>query len=384
MPEMLRAQYWARVFVALVLVTFAQLGLAQQGQRTSESERISTRAPESSATQQGAAQQPGAAEGQAAQAQRQSAQPFNNAPLYRDVRSGDINPYQTTQVRGPETNVLIQTEGEMWRRVRNGPVTVYGGWLMVVAFVAVLLFYWGRGKITLHEPKTGRLIVRFTAWERLVHWAAAITFVILALSGIFMLFGRYVLLPIFGYSIFSAITILGKNLHNFLGPLFVLCTVLLFVVFVRDNVPRSYDWRWFRKAGGLVSGEHVPSGKFNAGEKAWFWFGATILGIAVSVSGLILDFPNFGQTRETMQWANIVHAVAAVIYMAMSLGHMYLGTIGMEGSYDAMRHGVVDETWAKEHHELWYREFVGRRERPTPGSMPSAAPAAAMKEGWTK
>jgi formate dehydrogenase subunit gamma len=205
-------------------------------------------------------------------------------------------------------------------------------------------------------------------------------------SGIFMLFGRYVLLPIFGYSIFSALTILGKNLHNFVGPLFVVCTVLMFAVFVHDNIPRSYDWRWLRKAGGMVSGEHVPSGKFNAGEKAWFWFGVTVLGIAVSASGLILDFPNFGQTRETMQISNIVHAVAAVIYMAISLGHMYLGTVGLEGSYDAMRHGTVDETWAKEHHELWYRDVMAARgNRVTPaGPAPTTAPAAAMKEGWEK
>jgi formate dehydrogenase subunit gamma len=314
--------------------------------------------------------------------QRQQTQPGNNAPVWRDVRSGDRNPYQTTQVRGRETEVLIQTEGEMWRRIRNGPITVYGGWLIVVAFVAMLLFYWWRGEIMLKEPKTGRLIVRFTAWERTVHWAAAISFVILALSGIFMLFGRYVLLPIFGYSIFSALTILGKNLHNFIGPLFIVCTVLLLAIFVRDNVPRAYDWLWVRKAGGLVSGEHVPSGRFNAGEKAWFWFGVLTLGIVVSATGLVLDFPNFGQTRETMQVANVIHAVAAVVYMAMSLGHIYLGTIGLEGSYDAMRHGTVDEAWAKEHHEIWYREIMARRDRSTPGAVPTTAPASPMKEGW--
>jgi formate dehydrogenase subunit gamma len=266
--------------------------------------------------------------------------------------------------------------------VRNGPITVYGGWLIVVAFVAMLLFYWWRGEIMLHEPKTGRKILRFTAWERTVHWAAAISFVVLAVSGIFMLFGRYVLLPIFGYSIFSALTILGKNLHNFIGPLFVLCTVLLFFIFVRDNVPRAHDWLWVRKLGGLTSGQHVPSGRFNAGEKTWFWIGVVLLGIIVSVSGLILNFPNFGQTRETMQLSNVVHATSAIIYMALSLGHIYLGTIGMEGSYDSMRHGVVDETWAKEHHELWYREKIAGRDTPTPGGLRDTAPASPLKDGW--
>ncbi|HEX2829322.1 MAG TPA: formate dehydrogenase subunit gamma [Burkholderiales bacterium] len=366
---MKNASVWARLLVALVFLVLPQFALSQQ----------------KSETQQGAAQQPGAAQGQPAEMQRQKSQPLNNAPMWRDVRSGDVNAYQTTQVRGPETNVLIQTEGEMWRRVRNGPITVYGGWLMVGVFLVILAFFWWRGKIALQEPRTGRLIVRFTPWERVVHWSVAITFLILAVSGIFMLFGRYVLLPIFGYSIFSALTILGKNLHNFVGPLFVVCTVVMFVVFVHDNLPRAYDWQWLRKAGGMVSGEHVPSGKFNAGEKAWFWFGVTVLGIIVSASGLVLDFPNFGQTRETMQWANVVHAIAAVIYMAISLGHIYLGTIGLEGSYDAMRHGVVDETWAKEHHEIWYRDVMARRDRVAPaGSAPTTAPAAAMEEGWKK
>ena len=379
-----QAHWWARFFVTLVVIILPQLAIAQQGQRTSESEPPTARASENSQTQIGAAEQPGAAEGQPAQVQRQVTQPLNNAPLYRDIRSGDINPYQTTQVRGPETRVLIQTEGEMWRRIRNGPITVYGGWLIVIAFVAMLLFYWMKGPIKLHEPRTGRLIQRFTAWERLVHWAAAISFVILAISGIFMLFGRYVLLPIFGYSIFSALTILGKNLHNFVGPLFVVCTLLMMFTFLRDNVPRAHDWLWVRKAGGLFGKQHVPSGRFNAGEKAWFWFGVTLLGLIVSASGLILDFPNFGQTRETMQISNIVHAVAAVLFMAMSLGHIYLGTVGMEGSYDAMRHGTVDETWAKEHHELWYRDKVARRDRSTPGAAPTTAPASSMEEGWKK
>src|SRR5687767_6645170 len=143
--------------------------------------------PATPAQQQGAADVPRAADGQPAQVERQQNQPQNNAPVWRDVRSGDINAYQTTQVRGIETNILVQTEGEMWRRIRNGPITVYGGWLIVLAFLAIGLFYWRKGQIKLHEPKTGRVLVRFTPWERLVHWTTAISFVILAVSGIFML-----------------------------------------------------------------------------------------------------------------------------------------------------------------------------------------------------
>ncbi len=332
--------------------------------------------------QTGAAAQPGAARGQPAEVQRQQTQPLNNAPFWRDVRSGDINAYQTTQVRGVETNVPVQTEGEIWRRIRNGPITVYGGWLVVLVLIAIGLFYWWRGEIMLHEPKTGRQIVRFTAWDQLIHWTTAISFVILAISGIFMLFGRYVILPVLGYTIFSTLTILGKNLHNFVGPVFVFCTVLMVVTFARDNLWRAYDWTWMRKLGGLISGEHVPSGKFNAGEKVWFWFGVLILGIVVSASGLVLDFPNFGQGRETMQMSNMIHAIAAVAFIAIGLGHIYLGTIGLEGSYDAMRHGTVDETWAKEHHEYWYQQKMAASGRAPAGAAGGTAPAAPMKEGW--
>jgi formate dehydrogenase subunit gamma len=189
------------------------------------------------------------------------------------------------------------------------------------------------------------------------------------------------LLPVFGYTLFSWLSILCKNLHNFVGPLFVLCTALMVITFIRDNVPRAYDWLWIRKAGGLLSGQHVPSGRFNAGEKGWFWVGVAILGIVVSVTGVILDFPQVvDSARGSMQQANMIHAVAAVIFMTLALGHIYLGTIGMEGAYDSMRHGTVDETWAKEHHEYWYKDVAANRS--AQGSAPSAAVASSMKEGW--
>jgi len=312
------------------------------------------------------------------QAQRQQDQPLNNAPVWREVRKGE-NPYQTTQVRGIETNVLVQSQGETWRQIRNGPITIYGGWLVLLVAAAIGLFYWRKGAVKLHGKPTGRTIQRFSPWERLVHWTTAISFVILAVSGLVILFGKYVLLPLFGYTLFSWLAILSKNLHNFVGPLFAVCTVLMFITFVRHNLPRMFDMQWFAKAGGFFTGEHVPSGKFNAGEKSWFWFGVTFLGIIVSVTGFILDFPNFAQGRAVMQQASVIHAVAAVLFIAVSLGHIYLGTIGMDGAYESMRNGSVDETWAKEHHEYWYDEVKGGK---VGGGSPSAAHASAMKEGW--
>lgn len=315
------------------------------------------------------------------QAERQIVQPLNNAPVWREVRRGE-NPDQTTQVRGVETNVLIQTQGQIWREIRNGPVTIYGGWLLIVVTALIALYYYAKGPLALRDKPTGRMIERFTTWERILHWTTAISFVILAVSGVIMLFGRYVVLPAMGYELFSWLAIISKNLHNFVGPVFAVCVALMFANFVKDNLPKAYDWLWVRKFGGMFGGrEHVPSGRFNAGEKAWFWLGVTACGIAVSVTGFILDFPNFEQGRGTMQLANVVHAGAALLFIALGLGHIYLGTIGVAGAYEAMRDGRVDEAWAKEHHEYWYQDVIRGPARSAAGAA-AAARASPMKEGW--
>jgi len=316
------------------------------------------------------------------QAQRQINQPLNNAPLWREVRSGATNPYQTTQVRGIETNVLVQTQGQLWREIRNGPITIVGGWLVIAVLALIALYYFVKGPLKLREKPTGRRVERFSAWERMVHWSTAISFLILAVTGIVTLFGKYILLPVFGYTLFSWLAMLSKNLHNFVGPLFAVCTVIMFVTFVKDNLPRAYDWIWVKNLGGFFGSRgHVPSGRFNFGEKSWFWICVTMLGIVMAVTGFILDFPNFAQGRGVMQLANIVHATGAAVFIAFSFGHIYVGTIGVEGAYETMRTGMTDETWAREHHEYWYDE-VQTSQRRVPGGAPSGAAATAMKEGW--
>lgn len=308
------------------------------------------------------------------QAQREATQPGNNAPFWREVRGRGTHggTVGITTVTGPEAGVLIQSEGQTWREVRNGPLTLFAGIGLAVVFLGILLFYWVKGPVELREPKTGRLIVRFGSWERLLHWTTAITFLILAFTGLALLFGRHVLIPIVGHDIFGWLGIASKWTHNLVGPLFIVCTILLFITFVRDNLWRSEDWLWIKKAGGLLSKGHTEpaSHRFNAGEKAWFWGGVSLLGIVVGVSGLVLDFPNFEQTRQTMQLANIVHLIGATLFMIGALGHIYMGTIGMRGAYAAMRTGVVDETWAKEHHGLWY-EDIRSGKIPADGAAPA-------------
>src|SRR5439155_7027954 len=176
------------------------------------------------------------------------------------------------------------------------------------------------------------------------------------------------LLPLICYTLFRLLAPLAKTLHNFVGPLFFVSIIVTFLVFVRDNIPRQEDARWIAHFGGLLGGKEIPSHRFNALEKLWFWFGLLVLGLVVSGSGFVLDFPNFDQTRYTMQTANIVHVIGATLFILGGMGHIYMGTIGMTGAYRAMRDGYVDESWAREHHELWYNDIKA-------GKMPADAEA---------
>ena len=309
-----------------------------------------------------------------AQQERQVTQPGNNAPLWREVQSGQAGLIQPpARFPGQER---VSTAGEAWRQFRNGPVTFIGGWGLVAVIALILGFYAWKGPVKLTERPSGRLLRRFSAFEMTVHWSAAISFCILGLSGIIMLLGKHFLLPVIGYTLFAWLTQLGKNLHNFIAPLFLVSAAIMVVMWLRDNLPRAYDWQWFRKAWAFFArNEHIPSGRFNAGEKVWFWGGVLVLSVVMSWSGLVLLFPNFDQTRAVMQDAWIWHACAAMIYIALGLGHIYMGTIGVQGAYGNMRHGYTDETWAKEHHEYWYRDARMQQSASPRAGSTAGAPA---------
>ncbi len=319
------------------------------------------------------------------------AQPGNNAPVWREVRSGA--PTNTSTVAGRETNVLIQpgarfltqkrfaTAGEAWREFRNGVVTFWGGWFVVFVCAVILALYFAKGPVKLHERPTGRKMLRFTEWERVIHWSTAISFCVLGLSGLTMLFGKYLVLPVVGYTLFGWLGNLAKNLHNFVAPFFIVSVIAMILIWLRDNLPRAVDAQWFgpKALGFFLRGEHIPSGRFNGAEKAWFWGAVLLLSVVMATSGLILLFPNFDQTRATMQDAWVWHASAAILYIAGALGHIYMGTIGVEGAYENMRTGYTDEVWAKEHHELWYLEHKNDPGQPRAGGpVPAGAPH--MKE----
>jgi formate dehydrogenase subunit gamma len=267
-----------------------------------------------------------------------------------------------TQSRIRDAGVFQNNQGQWWRTLRNGPVTFYGGWLLSLLPALILTFYAIVGPMKLHDAPTGRLMQRFCARDRVIHWTTAISFVVLALTGIAILFGKHVLIPLIGHGAFSWIAVIAKNVHNVVGPLFAVSVALMFAYFVRDNLFRTIDLQWFANAHLVLTGrKHIPSYKYNGAEKIWFWGGVTMLGLVVSVSGLVLDFPTFEQSRMTMQIANLVHGIGALLFIAAGLGHIYMGTIGAKGAFQAMKSGMVDETWAREHHELWYDEIKGKQ-----------------------
>ena len=302
-------------------------------------------------------------------AQRTKSQPGNNAPFWRDVRNSGNQP-GTIAMPGAEKGVLIQaftrypgshfaTAGEAWRQVRNNWFIPYGGALVIITLLALALYYFAKGSLGGDEYRTGRVIERFTYFERAAHWSNATAFVVLASSGIIMAFGQFFLLPIVGHALFGGLTYVLKTAHNFAGPLFAVSLLIVFLTFLRDNFPGQGDLNWLRKAGGLFGGSEPPSGRFNAGEKLVFWGGVFLLGIFTVSSGMVPDkiVPGLAYLRGDMQIAHMVHAVSAILMVAVFLSHIYIGTIGMKGAYRAMKTGYVDEGWALEHHRYWYEDI---------------------------
>jgi formate dehydrogenase subunit gamma len=323
-------------------------------------------------------------------AERARSQPGNNAPLWRAVRrSGEQAGYSS--LPGAENGTLIQsfqqypgsrytTAGEAWRQARNNWIIPYGGSLLLIALVALGLFYWRVGPLGGHIPDTGRKVERFTPFERAAHGANAAAFVVLAVSGIVMAFGKFFLLPVLGGMLFGWLTYALKTAHNFAGPLFSVSLVIVILTFIRDNLPKASDLAWIARLGGLLGEHEVPSHRFNAGEKLLFWGGVFTMGIVVVASGLVLDklVPGMDYTRGQMQIANLVHGAATALMMALFMGHIYMGTVGTRGALDGMRTGYVDEAWAREHHELWFDDIQAGR-IPAQRSMPPAPPLGAAR-----
>lgn len=298
----------------------------------------------------------------------------SHADQWRQVRQGQAFSLSGTTSGTP---VLVQSEGAAWRALRNGPISTYGGWLLVLAAVGVGLFYVLRGRVRLAH-RSGRTVPRFTHAERAAHWFVAATFILLAASGLVILFGKYVLQPVIGIGAFAVVASAALQGHNLFGPLFAFGIVAMFVLYLKDNWPRAADVAWVLR-GGLFFRGHVSSWKFNFGEKTWFWI-SSLGGFALAASGLLLDFSWLAQTVLQLQLAHIVHAIAAVVVIAASFGHMYLGTLGVEGALEGMTTGRVDETWALEHHDLWAEKAIEAEKNRIAAAAPAAASQGAPAE----
>jgi formate dehydrogenase subunit gamma len=297
------------------------------------------------------------------QVEKDSAAPGFDSPASGKVH---IDRHYLGQYGANESAVILQRGGNTWRLLRNGPIAMSAGFLLLVTPLVILGFYLGVGPSRAIQHEAGRRIDRFDRWQRLVHWSTAISFLILAFTGLVVLFGKNLLLPWMGQDLFAWVAMIAKVIHNFVGPLFIACSVAMFITFVRKNFFQRWDWLWIKQGGGLVSHKHIPAGYFNAGEKFWFWGALVGLGLLMSVTGLLLDFVNFGQTRYVLQIADYLHLGGATLYMVGAMAHIYMGTLGTPGAYEAMRHGTVDSNWAKVHHELWYDEVT----HTTPPSPP--------------
>ncbi|MBZ5488485.1 formate dehydrogenase subunit gamma [Halomonas aquamarina] len=283
-----------------------------------------------------------------------TAAPGITADQWRQVRSGETGPNYRDS-RHDSNYSLINASGETWRHIRNRWVSPFGLIAIGATVALITLFYLIVGRKHLEAPRTGRLIPRWSLMMRALHWTVATLFLTLALTGLNLLFGKFVFRTLFGDAVWAWMIAASKLLHNYMGPIFGVLLVIMLASLIKENIPKWHDWVWLKKGGGMIGKKHVDAGFANGGEKAWYWILASV-GLMVVASGFVLDFPNFDQSRDTMQWANVIHAVGALGITAISLGHIYIGTLGTEGALEAMTTGYVDETWAKEHHNLWYDE----------------------------
>jgi formate dehydrogenase subunit gamma len=304
----------------------------------------------------------------------------SDSDVWRGIRynQSDI----TTQMRGPAADVLIQDGGMPWYKLREGPLISYGGGALLGILLLLVVFYFVRGKIMIDGGPSGTKIERFKAIERFGHWLLAGSFIALALTGLITLMGRSFLIPVIGHEAYSTLAVGSKWLHNNIAWAFMLGLIMTFCMWVVHNIPNKLDWQWIKAGGGIFTKSHPSSKKFNAGQKIIFWT-VMLLGLSVSLSGLSLlfpfvmpmfagtfsvinsvigtDFPTALTPHEEMQYANIWHSIVAFAMMVAIIAHIYIGSVGMEGAFDAMGNGQVDREWARQHHDLWVEEVEAKQ-----------------------
>ncbi|MEL6746740.1 MAG: formate dehydrogenase subunit gamma [Pseudomonadota bacterium] len=305
----------------------------------------------------------------------------SDADLWRYVRGQDVPNFDATvSIPNKMAATLVQSQGDNWRAFRNGPLATYGAYALAAILGLLVVFFVVRGRVRIDAGKSEQTITRFTTIERFGHWLLAISFIALAITGLNVSYGRYFLPDLIGAEAFAQMTIAGKWIHNNAAWAFMLSLPLIFVMWVRHNIPSPRDITWFLKGGGLFGGGHPDAKKFNAGQKIIFW-SVILLGTSVSLSGVALLFPyetammgktfaiinavagtelqtNLSPIQE-MQYQTLWHSIVALAMMVIVVAHIYIGSVGMEGAFDAMGNGEVDLNWAREHHNLWVADVTG-------------------------
>jgi len=314
-----------------------------------------------------------AAIGYPAATQAQSVNPTKSAVSEQQL----LQQFKTIRGLGsiPDTKsyTLEQPAGRDWRHFHEVTLRWISGIAILGMLTLLIIFYLWRGMVRIESGRSGRTIVRFNAVERFVHWMTAVCFIILALSGLNITFGRPLLLPLMTPESFTAFSEWAKYAHNYLSFPFTLGVVLIFLMWLGGNIPTRVDIDWLKRGGGMIGRDHPPAYRFNAGQKLVYWI-VVLGGGAAAVSGYALIFPFYGTTIETMQQAEMVHGIVAMLFIAVMLAHIYIGTIGMEGAFEAMGSGTVDLNWAKEHHSLWLEEEGVLRRTDPSQPRPTVAP----------
>ena len=270
-----------------------------------------------------------------------------------------------TTIPDREAGVLIKPDNKAWAVLQGSTLHTLSIVAVVGMIVLLTLFYLVRGKIRVDSGLSGRTILRFNWVERFAHWTLASTFIILALTGLNLIIGKSVILPLFGEGAFGTLSAWGKIAHNYLAWPFMVALVMIILLWIIHNIPDKVDMEWIKQGGGLLKkGVHPPARKFNAGQKVIFW-SVVVGGIGLSYTGFMLLFPAIAGSAADWQFYQIIHALIAAALSAIVIAHIYIGSVGMEGAFDAMGSGEVDENWAKEHHSLWVEEVKATQKRNT-------------------
>jgi formate dehydrogenase subunit gamma len=306
--------------------------------------------------------------------QASAQQPTQVNPTAQSVKEKELlKELQRIQGRStlPDTRtaVLEQPDGRSWREFHQVTLRWIGAIAILGMLAVLVLFYLIRGMVRIQGGRSGRTLVRFNAFERFVHWMTATSFIVLAVSGLNITFGKELLTPLMGPASFAEWSQWAKYAHNYLSFPFTLGVVLMFLMWIAWNFPSGVDFRWVAQGGGLVGSSHPPARRFNAGQKVIYWV-VVLGGGAAAITGYLLMFPFYATDIAGMQTAQMVHGIVGLLFVAIMLAHIYIGTIGMQGAFEAMGRGEVDVNWARQHHSLWLEKEAQK------GRVPGgAAPA---------